>query len=698
MSYNATMPISLQRIVAIVLVCIVAPLFLVIALLTLIDSGWPVIYRQRRAGKDKKPFWIWKFRTMKKGAAEEQKKYLSLNEADGPVFKIRHDPRFTKFGKWLSWSGLDELPQLINVIRGEMVLVGPRPLPVSEAKAVPNKYSSRFRVLPGITSPWVIQGAHALTFKQWMESDLEYATKKSVRGDLSIIMQTGVMIGQLLFSFLMSAERKMGDFLIKNKSAVLLVIVTMGALLRIIRMNYEIIWNDEMFYLSVVLRTPLFDLIKTNHWIIDHPPLYFILQYFWSLVSTSAGWLRAPNIIFYLLSSYFIHKIGAKLFRSPITRLMMNAVYAFFPYFVGLDWEAIPYAMTISFFLMSMYYFWRVVTEAKLRTIALAALFTALFAYSSFEAGYYIVSLLLFWIAAFPFINKTARWRMIGFFCLTLILVLPEIWVLLRTFEGFAKLSTHWLIGRWEGRIMLYDVFGVSNFSFILLLSGLGAIWLIIQMLLTERTRLKTIWLGSLFGGFFIALGIVSKYFFYASNPKGYYYFILVAWMLLLSVMEWGKAKYGQKFSGAMMIFILSILVWFYPSRSWIRADYLYVADVPEPYTIREKLMEKLREDDTWLVLTDHEMGGDHDFNGYYIDSYYLTCLDMPKSSDCQRIVEARKPLQYVLKNENNKVLGVLADFKNQKYFERGVCVLQVECLVWDFPSKSFIKVEKPGQ
>jgi lipopolysaccharide/colanic/teichoic acid biosynthesis glycosyltransferase len=136
-------------------------------------------------------------------AEKMRKKYLHLNETSFPVFKIHEDPRFTKIGKFLSHTGLDELPQLINVVRGEMSLVGPRPLPVDEAHAIPDKYRRRFSVLPGITSLWVIKGSHKLTFEKWMEYDIEYIRSSSFFKDILILLFTVITICKLLFKKLL---------------------------------------------------------------------------------------------------------------------------------------------------------------------------------------------------------------------------------------------------------------------------------------------------------------------------------------------------------------------------------------------------------------------------------------------------------------------------------------------------------------
>lgn len=135
---------------------------------------------------------------MREDAEQLKDRYKNLNETTGPVFKIRNDPRYTPIGKFLSHTGIDELPQLLNIIKGEMAFVGPRPLPVKEANAIPKKYHKRFNVLPGITSLWVIRGTHQLPFEKWMELDLWYVEHKSWMMDIEISFQTMVFLMKLL--------------------------------------------------------------------------------------------------------------------------------------------------------------------------------------------------------------------------------------------------------------------------------------------------------------------------------------------------------------------------------------------------------------------------------------------------------------------------------------------------------------------
>ncbi len=170
----------------------------IVAILIALIDGFPVFYRQRRISLRGKPFTMYKFRTMVRGADAMQKKYARQNEADGPVFKIREDPRFTRLGKFLSHTGLDELPQLFNVIRGEMALFGPRPLPVTEAEKLTKWQQARHRIKPGIMSPWVFEGYHSRPFNEWMKSDIAYAEKKSLWYDLGLCGKAVVFVGKLL--------------------------------------------------------------------------------------------------------------------------------------------------------------------------------------------------------------------------------------------------------------------------------------------------------------------------------------------------------------------------------------------------------------------------------------------------------------------------------------------------------------------
>jgi lipopolysaccharide/colanic/teichoic acid biosynthesis glycosyltransferase len=175
------------------------PIMILIAVLIKLSTPELVFYKQKRVGLKGKVFEILKFRTMVPHSEKKLTKLRNLNEADGPVFKIYNDPRYTPLGKFLAHTGLDELPQLLNVFRGEMSFVGPRPLPTYEANRLTRKQKLRELVKPGITSSWVIRGSHSLKFNHWMKLDLQYVENASIFTDIEIIFKT---IKNMLTQFL----------------------------------------------------------------------------------------------------------------------------------------------------------------------------------------------------------------------------------------------------------------------------------------------------------------------------------------------------------------------------------------------------------------------------------------------------------------------------------------------------------------
>jgi exopolysaccharide biosynthesis polyprenyl glycosylphosphotransferase len=176
------------------LLLLLSPLLGAIALLILLDSGRPVLFRQRRAGKDGKPFTVLKFRTMVPGAEEQLGELVDLEKLDEPAFKIADDPRVTRAGRKLRRFSLDELPQFINVVRGDMSLVGPRP----EEEAVVALYDERQRirlgVKPGMTGPMQVYGRGDLTFEERLAMERDYLDNISVAGDLAILLRTPAAI------------------------------------------------------------------------------------------------------------------------------------------------------------------------------------------------------------------------------------------------------------------------------------------------------------------------------------------------------------------------------------------------------------------------------------------------------------------------------------------------------------------------
>jgi lipopolysaccharide/colanic/teichoic acid biosynthesis glycosyltransferase len=181
---------SIDAVGAVAVLIATAPLFALIALAVKIASPGAVFFSQERVGKDGRTFRLYKFRTMHDGAHLLHEHVAHLNEVDGPAFKVARDPRVHSLGRFLRRSSLDELPQLWNVLRGEMALVGPRPALPDEVKGYAPHYQQRLTVRPGMTGLWQVSGRTSVPFRRWMAMDIWYVNHWSPLLDLRILLET----------------------------------------------------------------------------------------------------------------------------------------------------------------------------------------------------------------------------------------------------------------------------------------------------------------------------------------------------------------------------------------------------------------------------------------------------------------------------------------------------------------------------
>ena len=181
---------ALDLVVSVIALLALLPLFAVIALLIRLDSSGPVLFIQRRVGKDGREFPVFKFRSMYMDAEQRLEILLGANERNGPVFKMRQDPRVTRVGRVLRKCSVDELPQLLNILRGEMSLVGPRPALPREVALYSPEQHLRLSVTPGLTGLWQVSGRANLTFEQAMDLDLEYIRRQSFALNVVLIART----------------------------------------------------------------------------------------------------------------------------------------------------------------------------------------------------------------------------------------------------------------------------------------------------------------------------------------------------------------------------------------------------------------------------------------------------------------------------------------------------------------------------
>jgi lipopolysaccharide/colanic/teichoic acid biosynthesis glycosyltransferase len=181
---------GMDLVAALVGLAMLAPLFPFIVMLIKLETPGPIFFRQARVGKRGRIFGCFKFRSMEARAEERKEELQHLNEATGAAFKIKDDPRITGVGRFLRRSSLDELPQLLNVLRGDMTIVGPRPQIPEEVLQYSAEQARRLLVPPGLTCLWQISGRSHIDFEEWMALDLEYVRQRSLRFDLWILYRT----------------------------------------------------------------------------------------------------------------------------------------------------------------------------------------------------------------------------------------------------------------------------------------------------------------------------------------------------------------------------------------------------------------------------------------------------------------------------------------------------------------------------
>ncbi|MBC1457158.1 sugar transferase [Listeria newyorkensis] len=177
--------------VAVLALCISAPILLLVAIcIKILDWKAPVFFKQRRIGKYGKSFMMYKFRSMQVDAEKQKDAIQSQNEMSGPMFKMENDPRITKLGKWLRKFSIDEFPQFINVLQGDMSCVGPRPPLPEEVREYETRHLERLGVKPGCTGLWQVSGRNQLSFEEMVELDITYIKNRSIRLNIQIILRT----------------------------------------------------------------------------------------------------------------------------------------------------------------------------------------------------------------------------------------------------------------------------------------------------------------------------------------------------------------------------------------------------------------------------------------------------------------------------------------------------------------------------
>ncbi len=181
---------ALDIICSLIGLIVLMPILVIVAILIRIESKGSIIFSQDRVGKNGIVFKMYKFRSMVGNAEELKEKLASENERTGPMFKIKNDPRITKVGRFIRKTSIDELPQLVNILKGEMTIVGPRPSLPDEVKSFEVWMLKRLSVKPGLTCYWQVSGRNNIEFNEWMELDIKYVKERNLLIDVKLIFKT----------------------------------------------------------------------------------------------------------------------------------------------------------------------------------------------------------------------------------------------------------------------------------------------------------------------------------------------------------------------------------------------------------------------------------------------------------------------------------------------------------------------------
>lgn len=173
---------------------VLSPVFVVVGILIKLESKGEIIFKQKRVGRNREEFEMYKFRSMVVNAEELKEKLAKENEMSGPMFKMTDDPRITKVGKFIRKTSIDELPQLVNVLRGEMSLVGPRPSLPKEVAEFEEWMHERLEVKPGLTCYWQVSGRNNIDFEDWMKLDIKYVRERNLWLDIKLILKTVLVL------------------------------------------------------------------------------------------------------------------------------------------------------------------------------------------------------------------------------------------------------------------------------------------------------------------------------------------------------------------------------------------------------------------------------------------------------------------------------------------------------------------------
>lgn len=471
-------------------------------------------------------------------------------------------------------------------------------------------------------------------------------------------------------------------------------VVVVGLMLRGLRILAEPVWGEEVVYVQIAGMS-IGDILLVRHWLVDHPQLYLLISHYWSLFSLSGWWLRLPSLFAYLASSYILNKIVERLYRSELSKLGVMAFYALFPYFVGLEWQAVPYAFAIMFFFMSLLACLRVFDGGFVGRNGLWLVISlSLWLYTSFESVYFVGLLFAFsfFMTLLKVLSKKFLVSLVKVLMVVGVVFLPEMIVVLIRMSELQRLS---------GGISWYSE---GIFRFILSLFMPMVSWKVAGLLFTGlfgylSWRMLKLKMGvSWWFVWFVVIGtwgilsVLGDNFMDVRHPRAFYYLIMAAVMLFLGVLEQGWEYFRARMilMGVGGLVVVCMLVGYVRSPRLVLATYGYHRLGMDFGRVRGSLLELLGGEggeDLRVVLDDSvKMESWYDAAALY--DYYLRCYDLSRVrwGECGLIQERRLQGDWSEEefDKQKLYLGVFGVTSSHNLFVDSCIEKEINCLVWE--------------
>lgn len=486
-----------------------------------------------------------------------------------------------------------------------------------------------------------------------------------------------------------------------------IAVVMAGLHLRYYRVVNELIWGEEAIYLGIARAHSLLDILFVKHWLIDHPQLYLVFMDFWSMLGTDPIWLRAPNLVVYLLSAYIVFKIANLLFTSSLVKFILLGFYCLMPYFVGIEWQAVPYSFAIFFFWGTTYSVLSLIKSSQSREHLYSLIvFLTLFLYTSFESLFLVTSIFVFLMILYIFsLAPFEKLKMLSLgVLLPVILFLPEVIIVLFRLKEFPKLAGHFVEKNYQIWTLLERIFLLQKTSILAYVFAAIVVLCGCRLLLRcLNIRVLALFVLSIFVTNFAVINFISNNFFEIRHPRGLYLAVATFGILILFMVE----AYGRYLSSLKYLPLLLIILLISPNvdqvnENWLRAGYTYRRQFSESILLRDELVLFLRQkqmDHTEMyVMLDDNIPIEDWYEGVYLYDYYFKCLDLGSQDHCNLIQDSQVRVRNLLELANLKemnLVGIFVSNNTRGYFLDEICQKQQSCYLWNLNQKKFEVVAK---